>query len=167
MQQLTRAAGQVPRQEFAVKQIQLASRQRRCRDMSLLMGNGKKRHGKQMRRAPRDALSCQKTRHIRAFHRAGTGADADGAHLSLRQSLDFFMQTHGMLEQCIRLAQTDRAFRHGQQSAAVDPLTSLGVVNRRRRAIVGRINSQKALRHWCSPAFPAGTLHGRQSRARR
>ena len=84
-----------------------------------------------MRRAPRDALSCQKTRHIRAFYSAGTGADADGAHLSLRQSLDFFMQTHGMLEQRIRLAQTDRAFRHGQQSAAVDPLTGLGVVNRR------------------------------------
>ena len=41
------------------------------------------------------------------------------------------MQTHGMLEQRIRLAQTDRAFRHGQQSAAVDPLTGLGVVNRR------------------------------------
>ena len=167
VQQLTRAAGQVPREKFAVKQVQLAGRQRRRRDMSLLMGHGEKRHGKQMRRAPRDALPCQKTRHIRALHRAGTGADADGAHLSLRQSLDFFMQAHGMLEQRIRLAQTDRALRHGQQAAAVDPFTGFRVVDSRRGAVIGGIDPQKALRHRRSPAWPAGIPHAPPRRARR
>ena len=79
---------------------------------------------------PRDASPARKTRHTRAFHRA------DGRRrwraLSLRQSLDFFMQTHGMLNSASDW-QTDRAFRHGQQSVMVDPLAGLGVVNRRRR----------------------------------
>ena len=59
-------------------------------------------------RRPRDAsLLPEKTRHIRAFHRARVLTPM--ARTSpLQQSPDFFMQTHGMLEQCIDGADRSR-----------------------------------------------------------
>ena len=68
-----------------------------------------------MRRAARDALTRQKARHIRILNRARAGAYADGAHLTLRQGLNFLMQMHGMLKQRVRLTQANRPLRYGQQ----------------------------------------------------
>ena len=89
-----------------------------------------------MRRAARDALTRQKARHVRALDRARAGAYADGAHLALRQGLNFLMQMHGMLKQRIRLAQADCALRHSQQAALIVPRAVFSVKYRSRRAVV-------------------------------
>ena len=154
VKQFARAARQMPREKAAVQQVEPPGGQRRRRDMPLLMGYLEKRHRKQMRRTVRDAFSCQKAGHIRALDRARTRADADGAHLALRQSFDFFMQMHGVLKQRVRLPQADRTLGHGQQTAAVAPFAGLRVLDRSRGAVIGRIDPQKSLRHRSRP-FPA------------
>ena len=103
---------------------------------------------------PRRARARQEAGHIRALDRARTGADADCAHLALRQSFDFFMQMHGVLKQCVRLPQADRALGYGQQAAAVAPFARACVIDRSRGAVIGRVDPQKALRHRSRP-FPA------------